>query len=303
MATIINSGYCPTNNNEVIGTGLQHCPVNIQDIRTIGLVKRGTDFGTSDNPDDMNLAYEQQLQVDGKLIILNGIFDVVDNGAEDSTEQNPSTGLTKSTLKNPYSYTINFENDLAFNKALNYLDSYDQWDIVMWDREGNKFFTQSVAGLLKGLAVGRFTVGMYKLANGTTTAKQSVTFELKYRDEFDKRISWIIANELDYNAQEDLDGINQMLVDVTAPADTDTTVLFNVTDITKGVPNVVFTASDVVVKVNGVADAGALVSNGNGSYTKTVAALSTSDVVTVQIEPKVVGSRVYQSALVSTITT
>lgn len=301
MATIINSGYC-ANKTGFTGTGTKHCSVNIKDIRVIGLQKRGTDMGTATTPADMTLAYENQLQVEGKLFIFKNIYDLTDNTPEDSKDENPMTGVYTVSRKNPYDFTLRFDNDLAWNKAANQFNSFDQWDLVMWDGQGNKYFTQSVAGTLKGFTVGSFNTNPYKTGNGTESAKNSIMFQLKYRAEFDDRITWVVSNELDYFAEEDLDGVNQMLVDVTVPNVGDTALLFSISDLTKGIPNLEFSTADIVVKVNGVVEAGAVTYLGDGNYSKVIAASVLADTVTVQIEPVLISPCVYQSALETVVT-
>ena len=205
LTDIVNSVNCSA--SAILGTGLKHCKTDIKRVTTLGLIERGLIF---DNTKALNLAYIQELQQQNKLIILQGVVEMNDNTAEDTIITRAGSGEKIVAGKNPYEYTAVFDNGLNFHKALTSLSSHRQFDLIMWDSKGDAIFTQNKAGAFKGFTLGMFENGKYTMSNGADASSQSVSFQLINRLEFDERVSWVISENLDYNAQEDLDGINDV---------------------------------------------------------------------------------------------
>ena len=210
LTTIVNSVNCGA--SEVLGTGLKNCKQDIKRVTTLGLLERGLKF---DEARSLELAYIQELQQKGQLIILQGVIELADNTAEDTIITRAGSGEKIVAGKNPYEYTVMFDNGLNFHKALTSLSSHRQYDLIMFDSKGDAIFTQTKAGEFKGFTLGMFENGKYTMSNGTDASAQSVTFQMVNRLEFDERVSWITADNLDYNAQEDLDGVNDVVFTIT----------------------------------------------------------------------------------------
>jgi hypothetical protein len=121
---IVNSSFCATTTNGLPYTGLEHCPVNIKNIRVLEFIKDGETFGTLDSPTAVTLASINALQVAKKSIIVNWIFEFTQAVIEDSLEENPDTGASEVTRKNPYDFTATFKHKgVYFDNQLRKLES------------------------------------------------------------------------------------------------------------------------------------------------------------------------------------
>jgi len=252
------------------------------------------------------------LQQKGKAIILNGVVEIADNTADDNIITRTGSGEKIVAGKNPYEYTVTFDNGLAYHKALTTLSSYRGYDIIFFDSKGDVFFTQTKAGLYKGFTLGMFENGKYMMSNGADAASQSVSFQMINRLEFDERVSWIVSDNLDYNAQEDLDGYNDVNIVLTAPSDASTVLDIVVSTLSDNHKVSIdgLDISDFVVTVNGSSvSLDVLDSNGNGVYgVNLTAPLSTSDVVTISLFDSAINSYIvdvdgilYKSNIATTV--
>jgi len=251
------------------------------------------------------------LQQKGKAIILNGVVEIADNTADDNIITRTGSGEKIVAGKNPYEYTVTFDNGLAYHKALTTLSSYRGYDIIFFDSKGDVFFTQTKAGLYKGFTLGMFENGKYMMSNGADAASQSVSFQMINRLEFDERVSWIVSDNLDYNAQEDLDGYNDVNIVLKAPLDSSSDIyldLFTLADNHKvfidglGVDDFQITANGVTKIID---DAEVF----NNEYKVTTAlTYSTGEIITVSLFDSVINSYIvdvdgilYKSNIATTV--
>lgn len=309
LIDIVNSVNCGA--GDVLGTGTKNCKEDIKRVTTLGLVERGYKFADG----DINtIAGLQLLQQKGKLIILQGVVEITDNTADDNIVTRAGSGEKVVAGKNPYEYTVTFDNGLAFHKALSALRSYRQYDIIFFDSKGDVFFTQTKAGEYKGFTLGMFENGKYMMSNGTDAASQSVAFQMINRLEFDERVSWIVSDNLDYNAEEDLDGYNDVNIAVTAPSNLGTTINIQVSTVADNhdVSIEGLDENDFLVQVDGVTTAVSALAAGTnqGEYALTVPALSTGQAITVALFDSVnntyiinVDGILYKSNVASTVVT
>jgi len=171
LIDIVNSVMCGA--GDVLGTGTKNCKQDIKRVTTIALIERGYTFADGDID---TLAGVRLLQQKGKAIILNGVVEIADNTADDNIITRTGSGEKIVAGKNPYEYTVTFDNGLAYHKALTTLSSYRGYDIIFFDSKGDVFFTQTKAGLYKGFTLGMFENGKYMMSNGADAASQSVSF-------------------------------------------------------------------------------------------------------------------------------
>jgi len=307
LIDIVNSVMCGA--GDVLGTGTKNCKQDIKRVTTIALIERGYTFADGDID---TLAGVRLLQQKGKAIILNGVVEIADNTADDNIITRTGSGEKIVAGKNPYEYTVTFDNGLAYHKALTTLSSYRGYDIIFFDSKGDVFFTQTKAGLYKGFTLGMFENGKYMMSNGADAASQSVSFQMINRLEFDERVSWIVSDNLDYNAQEDLDGYNDVNIVLTAPSDASTVLDIAVSTLSDNHKVSIdgLDISDFVVTVNGSSvSLDVLDSNGNGVYgVNLTAPLSTSDVVTISLFDSAINSYIvdvdgilYKSNIATTV--
>ena len=113
-----------------------------------------------------------------------------------------------------------------------------------------------------------------------------MTIQLR-RSSFDNDVAWISAENLNFSAQQDLDGYNDVTLKVTAPSAADTTLTFevNANSNNKLVPLEGLVLADLLVKVNGSAITPSLLTEGTtaGTYTLTTPAFVLADIVTVEL--------------------
>lgn len=281
LTNIVNSVNCSA--SEVLGTGLKNCKQDIKRVTTLGLLERGLKF---DEARSLELAYIQELQQKGQLIILQGVVELTDNTAEDTIITRAGSGEKIVAGKNPYEYAVMFDNGLNFHKALTSLSSHRQYDLIMFDSKGDAIFTQTKAGEFKGFTLGMFENGKYTMSNGTDASAQTVTFQMVNRLEFDERVSWITADNLDYNAQEDLDGVNDVVFTMTAPT-AGTSIVFTAKTLADNhqVSLSGLLKTDLLYTVDGVTTTITTLTESTteaGKYTLTVPAFTTGKVLTLK---------------------
>lgn len=281
LTTIVNTVNCGA--SEVLGTGLKNCKQDIKRVTTLGLVERGLKF---DEARSFELSYIQELQQKGQMIILQGVVELTDNTAEDTIITRAGSGEKIVAGKNPYEYTVMFDNGLNFHKALTSLSGHRRYDIVMFDSKGDAIFTQTKAGEYKGFTLGMFENGKYTMSNGTDASAQSVTFQMVNRLEFDERVSWITADYLDYNAQEDLDGVNDVVFTMVAPT-AGTSIVFDAKTLADNhqvslsgllKTDLLYTVDGVVTTITTLVESTTVA----GSYTLTVPSFTAGKVLTLK---------------------
>ena len=134
LIDIVNSVMCGA--GDVLGTGTKNCKQDIKRVTTIALIERGYTFADGDID---TLAGVRLLQQKGKAIILNGVVEIVDNTADDNIITRTGSGEKIVAGKNPYEYTVTFDNGLAYHKALTTLSSYRGYDIIFFDSKGDVY--------------------------------------------------------------------------------------------------------------------------------------------------------------------
>lgn len=188
----------------VLGTGLAGCRKDRNRITALGLLMKGTKF-----TELITKEYMRTLQQEGKLIMLQEVVSFTDQTADDNIITRPGSGFKKLAGKNPYEYAVMFDNGIAFHKALTSLQSYNQYDLVLFDDTNSMFFTVTKTGEPKGFTMGMFNNGKYMGADGAEASSYTVTLQLTERSEIDERQSWISSENLDFAVSE-LTGVNQV---------------------------------------------------------------------------------------------
>lgn len=282
ISTIINNVNCGA--GEVLGTGLNHCPIDINRITTLGLVKRGFKF---DNAESLDLEYTKENQQLGNIIILNGVVETTPETADDNYTTRTGSGIEKLSGKNPVKWSFTFDNGIYFSKALQELISYGAYDLVFWDSMGTIFLVTTMSNEYKGFACYQINASVYTPSNGADAASQMLTLQLN-RNEYDTRISWITAENLDYTADTDLDGYNDLTIEVIEGYSTENDIVIDVysTPDHKKVAITGLAKEDFALTIDGVADVIVTLTpvvGVPGRYTiVSTTALTTADIVTVK---------------------
>lgn len=207
--------------DSLLGTGLKACSFDFRTPRVLILLEKGFVILPTETP---NLAFFRTLQQKGKAIILQGVVQFDNSTPEDEVGKRASTGEEYLTLKNPYKFKFTFDAGLYFAKALFALESNKRFDLIMLDDKGDMLLSSASDGKAKGLDVGFLNSGTYTIGNDNMT---SITLQVNRLD-FDKNVSWITANNLDFEPG-DLDGVNDILLSISPVNATATSIVTTAT--------------------------------------------------------------------------
>lgn len=265
----------------VLGTGLAGCRKDRNRITALGLVPRGFKF-----IEEITKEYMRDLQQAGTLIMLQDVVSFTDQTADDNVITRPGSGIKKLAGKNPYEYAVMFDNGIAFHKALSSLESYNQYDLILFDVTDSMFFTVTKTDEMKGFSMGMFINGKYMGADGADASSYTVVLQLVERDEIDKRQSWISSENLDFAVSE-LTGVNQVNVQVDPIAAAATSLVLSAllaSDNSHPVTGLL--VGDFALTRNGVAlvPSAAVYSAVTKKYTLTIAAAVAADVITASLK-------------------
>ena len=264
----------------VIGTGVKGCRPALKKVSSIFLLPSGFRL----DPDaELNEEYFKTLQMEGNLIVLKGIRAFTDNSEENVTEtlEDGTTNLLRLGL---YQFNANFINGLHFNKALNALSGFGNYDAIFVDGDGNMLGTEALGGSMKGFTIGYMQADKLTWATDSAGMREGITFQLLDRSEVDTDFLFIQGTQLDFNPNR-LDGVNEIRTSfATTPVVGATTLDVKAVTGQDGKPFRGAEAEDFLVQVNGATEEGVTVAEVNGVYTFSgVTALALNDEVTVQL--------------------
>lgn len=222
ISTVINNVNCGANG--LLGTGLNHCPIDINRITTLEFTKRGFKY---DDASGDTIAYIREQQQLGNIIILQGVVETAINTADDNMTTRTGSGIDKLSGKNPIGFSFTFDNGIYFSKALQEMISYGQYDLAMYDSQGTKFFATTSANEYKGFSCYQVNASAYMPSNGADSASQMLTLQLN-RNEYDTKISWITQDNLDYTADTDVDGYNDLTIDIVTASDSTNDIVVDI---------------------------------------------------------------------------
>jgi len=189
---------------DIFGTGQAGCKFDWNRIRTIEVTRVGFKY------EGKSLEYIQQEQQKGNIIILQNIDSFLDATADPNIITREGSGLKYVPGENPYEFNVTFDNGVNFWKALRKLNSNGEYAVALYDTEGNKIFTQTKSGTVRGFNTGMFFTGKYVGKNGATATGQVLTFQIRDFKDMDNQV-WITSDELDYSPDE-LDGVNDVVI-------------------------------------------------------------------------------------------
>lgn len=240
QVNVVNCGATDTG-----GTGTAGCRFDWSRIKTVELTPRSFKYTKQ-----QNLAYIREQQQLGNIIIINNIVSYVDASADPNVITREGSGLKEIAGENPYEYNMTTDNGLDFFKKLRTYNSSGQYNIALYDVEGNKIFTQTKSGEFKGFSLGMFFTGKYKGKDGTNPSSYATMLQYQDYKEMD-RAAWIAADELDYSTTE-IDGWNDttIVIDTIAVGATTLTFSHKLADKTHNVEGTVMT--NYIFKKDGV---------------------------------------------------
>lgn len=276
ISQIVNNLSCGS--NEQLGTGTKFCPQDIENPTVVVFAEKGTKIAPAD---DFNLAYLQDLQQKGQVVVLNGVVSFTDNTAENEVGTRESTGIKYGTMLPPYDFTFVFDNGIQYYKALTKLEGSKNYDMFLFDVKNDMFGALDRQGNFRGLDCQYIGVGSYKIGKENA---QNLMVQLS-RTDFDNNVGFIANENLDFTAEQDLDGYNDIEITLTAPADTDTALDFKVyaKSNNKLVALNGLVKEDLLLKVDGVTIPITSLASSDGNYSALVSAFSTGDAVSLQL--------------------
>ncbi|QHB39089.1 hypothetical protein snork91_gp061 [Flavobacterium phage vB_FspS_snork9-1] len=287
ISAVVNNLSCGANSQ--LGTGTKFCPQDIENPTVVVFAEKGTKFAPSD---DLTLSAVQELQQTGKLIVLSGVVSFTDNTAENTTGTRESTGIKYTTLLNPYDFTFVFDNGLHFHKALTKLEGSKNYDMFIFDIKNDMFGALDRQGNFRGLDCQYVGVGGYKIGMENS---QSLMVQIS-RTQFDSDVAFVSNENLDFTAEQDLDGYNDIEIALTAPADTATSLAIKVyaKSNNKLVALTGLEKEDFLLKIDGVTTTITALIYGSvdGEYTLTVPAFTTGDAVSLQLFDSVLNASI-----------
>lgn len=192
-------------------------------------------------------------------------------------------GRKRLNLKGLPEYRLTFEEGHEFYREISKLESYKSKDAWIGDTEGNWMVVKRSDGDFGAFTGGHLTPELTKRqVEGGDAEMKSVLMQFLNRIEWDRQYEILHAEELPFTPQEvpQINGV--VLIPEAIPADTGTTITFDVV-LASDNDTVVegLATADFVFKVDGATVTMAVVENTPGNYTGTFVAVSTGDAIEI----------------------
>ena len=281
ISTIIGKGAC---GSAEVYSGDLGCSVNLALIKHAIFLKKGTRIPVST---DLDEAYMNVLTQAGAVPLIDA-YGSEPTFAEDTLETS-DLGVEALTLKGLPKFALTFKKGQEFYKQISKLTGFGNYDVVLGDVNGNWIFAVASNGDLKGFTVGQIVAMMTAAATATESEKKTVSFQITSRPEYDLDFEVILAsNAFPISDVKGVNGVTLSFADANGaviPANSDVTlkvkaVFTNGMDV--GVEGLAADGSEFLYTVDGVTTSTAVVDDGDGFYTLTVAAIATSEILTLQ---------------------
>ena len=277
LNTIYNLVSCGA--GAVLGTGTKGCKQFLKKATSIWITPDGFKFDGAATFDE---TYAQLEQAKGNLIILKGIKTFTDNSSDDIIETLPDGTKQVATL-GLYEFAVQFINGLAFHAALHSLNSYGSYNILFVDRDGNILGTKASDGSLKGFSVGMLQASKLSFPTDTVGQKEGIMFQFTTRKELDTDYIYLAQTEYDPFNPQDLDGVNEVVLDLAVPADLATSVVVTAKSAQNQNAWTGGLTGDFELTRDGVVESQSVVEAPSGTYTFTVAAVGAGEVWTARL--------------------
>ena len=274
LNNIINLVACGV--SSALGTGFKGCRPYFKKTEQLWFVSRGFVF---DGTKTLDTTYAEQLQAEGKLLVVKKIQGFTDNSSDDQIET-LENGIKRVTTLGLYEFLVNFINGLYFQTALTSLNSFGSYDVLFVDTEGNILGTKASNGSLKGFSVGMLQAARLTFATDAAGQREGLAFQLTDRAELDENYVFI-QKQSDFDPRT-LEGVNEVDLEyVNAPAATDTTLTVKATlrqsgEVVSGLTFVDFLVTKNGTTANPTAGDDSVTA---GTYPLTIAALVSNDVI------------------------
>ena len=247
---------------------------------------------------DVTIDYINGLIQSGLAVPLMNAFSSEPTFADDTVETSP-LGVEALTLEGLPKFMLTMKKGQEYYKEVSKLTGFGNIEWILGDVNGNWKIGKNSAGDFKGFSCGQVNAMITTPATATETEKKSITFQLTDRNEYDTNYDVFLASTLfPISDVKGINGVNLSFADVNGavpPADTDTTLKVKAVfaaDNYTGVEGLATDGSDFLYTVDGATTSTAVVDDGDGYYTLTVAAITAAEVLTLQNYDSVVNKNV-----------
>lgn len=279
LVDLLNVGRCST--SQILGTATDFCKLDIDRLKEIWRMPYNFKFAVDF---EFTLANLQALQEEGKLVKVSTF-----KTSSDSTEENSINtyaGGKKSLMdKMPKQIDATLENGIQGYQSILSLEKAGMHSFLLIDENNTIFMAKGKDGLARGLNSEFFQVMDYKM-RGDQPAGFNIQFQLN-RAQFDNDLQGLRSEDYAFDI-DDVYGITDLGLIVTAPANAGTTMDFSVlrnTDRHSFNQEGLEAMTGWIVKVDGVVAIGAVTAV-TGGYRYTITspvAFNTGDVVTIEL--------------------
>ena len=287
VSTIVNNVNCGAGAYK--GTGGAFCPIDINTPKVLVLTRKGTKILSNENFDLSTLQILQQREI---AYVFKGVVNFADNTPENALGTYDSTGEKYLEMKAPYELTFTFDRGLYSYKALPKFASNGAFEIWIFDVSNNCFCALDSAGAVRGLDAGIITIGKYGIGKQNS---QTMMVQID-RTDFDDNVAWITKENLGFSASQDIDGYNDVTIEMTTPYNTDTDIYFSIyaNANNKKVPLEGLLVTDFYYEVAGVQTTPTLLTIGAnaGDYTLSVPTLTTGNVLILKLRDNMIPANV-----------
>jgi len=191
----------------VLGTGLAPCPFDWDRIETAEFSSKNFRY-----EDAQDLEYVQEQQQLGNLIIVRGYESFTQNTPDPNINTVEGSGFKQVMGEMPTEFSAILNNGVLNWKALRSLNGKDKWNVALYDVNGNKIFTQTKSGAIKGFSLKMLFTGTYKGKEGNNPSNYTQMLQFADYTEMD-RMQWIVSDNLDFDPT-DLDGVNDVEITI-----------------------------------------------------------------------------------------
>lgn len=279
LNTIYNLVLCGL--GAVLGTGSAGCKQFLKKATSLWFVPDGFEF---DGAETLDETYAKLLQAQGNLIVLKGAKTFTDNSSEDIIETLEDGTKQVATL-GLYEFALTFINGLAFHAALTSLNSFGSYNVLFVDRDGNILGTKADSGNLKGFSLNMLQAMKLSFPTDAVGQKEGIAFQLSTRRELDTDYVYISSEQLGTFNPQNLDGINEVVLSYDeVPVNAGTTLVVNAKLKQNQQAFTGAVLADFLIQADGVTvTPSGVVETPDGTYTATIAAVSTGEVYTTQL--------------------
>ena len=279
LVDLLNVGRCST--SQILGTATDFCKLDIDRLKEIWRMPYNFKFPADF---EFTLPKLQALQEEGKLVKVSTFKTSSDSTEENSV--NTYAGGKKSLMdKMPKQIDATLENGIQGYQSILSLEKAGMHSFLLVDENNTIFMAKGKDGLARGLNSEFFQVMDYKM-RGDQPAGFNIQFQLN-RAQFDNDLQGLRSEDYNFDV-EDIYGITDLDLIVTAPSNAGTTMDFSVlrnTDRHSFNQEGLEAMTGWIVKVDGVVATGAVTAV-TGGYRYTITspvAFNTGDVVTIEL--------------------